>query len=166
MTRIPHSLRLGLALASALALLLAIAGSAAAATRTITFQETEKGSTFAYVDNAPTTTLKHGFPQKISAGDGIVLTNPLVEGGKRIGRLAAFCVATKTNKNFDAAGFMCNGTFLLPGGNLIVSAMIGANTGTEGAVTGGTGIYAGAHGTFLTKEEKGPISTVTVTLNE
>jgi hypothetical protein len=151
---------------AALVFALLSAGSALAATKTIEFEETEKGATFAYVDNAPTSPLKHGFPTKISAGDMIVLNNPLLEGGKRIGHLSVSCVATKTSNKFDGAQFNCSGTFVLPGGTLIASAMISGQSATEGAIVGGTGKYGGARGTFTTKETKGPASPVTVTLLE
>jgi hypothetical protein len=155
------------ALIPCFALLWAFTGTAAAATQTITFQELEKGSTFNFIDNAPTSELKHGFPVKISAGDQFVGTNPLTSGGKKIGQLRTFCVATKSvsAKNFDGAGFMCNGTFVFGNGTLVASAVIGSHGGTEGAITGGTGIYANANGTFVSKEGKGT-STVTVTLVE
>jgi hypothetical protein len=141
-----------------------LAGSASAAT-TLRFEELQKGSTFAFVDNAPTSELHHGFPSVISAGDSIVITHPIAEGGKTVGKLSTSCTATKTSKVFDKAGFMCQGTFALPGGTLVASAMIASSKGTEGAILGGTGKYAGARGTFVSKEGKGR-STVTVTLAE
>lgn len=155
-----------LMLATSALLVLAFAGSASAAAATLHFQETEKGATFAFVDNAPKSNLRHGFPTIISAGDMIVLTNPLLEGGKRIGKLSASCVATKTSQKFDGAGFDCTGTFVLPKGTLIASAMLSGSGASEGAILGGTGGYPGARGTFITKETKGPVSPVTVTLLE
>src|SRR5690242_14791066 len=41
---------------------LAFSATAAAATTTLTFTEPEKGSTFTFVDNAPMSQKKHGFP--------------------------------------------------------------------------------------------------------
>lgn len=138
--------------------------SSAAAATTITFKEPEKGSTFAFIDNAPKTKRKHGFPEKISAGDEFVFTNPLEAEGKKIGHLQAVCIATGNGK-FQNAGLNCNGTFVFTGkGTLIAAATIKGNK-TEGAITGGTGNYAGARGTFVSKEGKGA-STVTVTLLE
>jgi len=161
----PKFARVGGAAALLLALaLLAFTGTAAAATTMITFKEPENGSTFRFIDNAPKTKTKHGFPQKISAGDVFVFTNPLEAGGKQIGHLKAVCTATG-NGSFQNAGFICNGTFFLTGkGTLIAAASIGSGK-TEGAITGGTGSYAGARGTFVSKEGKGA-STVTVTLLE
>lgn len=149
----------------ALVACLALAGPAMAAPTVLHFEETEKGSTFAYIDNPPTTKKRHGFPTKISAGDMLVLNTPLVEGGKRIGHLSASCVATKSTKKYEAADFNCTGTFVLPGGTLIASASI-VSKGTEGAITGGTGKYAGARGSFTAPETKGPNTPVTVTLLE
>jgi hypothetical protein len=152
-----------------LACLLAAAPAAAAGTTTITFKEPEKGSTFNYVDVAPTAPKKHGFPTAISPGDQLVLTNPLTEGGKTIGKLRARCTATAAAKttNQDAfvqAHFICEGVFTLPGGTLYANASI-VKGETEGVVTGGTGKYAGARGTILSKEVKGG-STTTITLLE
>jgi hypothetical protein len=149
---------------------LLVAGPASAAgTTTITFNEPEKGSTFTYVDVAPTAPKKHGFPTAISPGDQLILTNPLTEGTKTIGKLRARCTATAAVKTIDSAAFLdahfiCEGVFTFPGGTLFANASI-VKAGTEGAITGGTGKYAGASGTILSKEVKGG-STTTITLLE
>jgi hypothetical protein len=89
----------------AAALLCIPATSLAAPTGTVTFVEPEKGATFAFVDNAPRTRLKHGEPKLISAGDDLVLSNPAEKGGKAVGRQQIWCVATKTSKSFAGADF-------------------------------------------------------------
>jgi hypothetical protein len=171
--RSPRSLTrpaIALAMVGLTALLVAVPATAAGtATTTIKFSEPEKGSTFTYVDLAPTAPEKHGFPTAISPGDQLVLTNPLTEGAKTIGKLRARCTATapaKTTSNtaFLQAHFICEGVFTLPGGTLYASASI-VKGGTEGAITGGTGKYAGAGGTILSKEVKGGSDT-TITLLE
>ena len=169
--RSPRSLtRTALALALlGLAALVAAAPASAAGTTTLTFKEPEKGSTFTYVDVAPTAPKKHGFPTAISPGDQLILTNPLTEGGKTIGKLRAKCTATGAAKTtsetaFLQAHFICEGVFTLPGGTLYANASI-VKAGTEGAITGGTGKYAGASGTILSKEVKGGSDT-TITLLE
>ena len=136
-------------------------------TTTITFQEQEsgKGSSFKFIDNVPKSKLKHGFPLKISAGDEFVFQNPDFAEGKRIGRTQVVCVATKTARRFDKADFQCHGTFVFSNGTLTVSAVAGSGSTTEGAVTGGTGAYAAARGTFASVET-GKVSNVTVTLYE
>jgi hypothetical protein len=167
----PHTLNrptLALALVG-LTCLFAAAPAAAAGTTTLTFKEPEKGSTFTYVDVAPTAPKKHGFPTSISPGDQIILTNPLTEGAKTIGKLRARCTATAAAKTanqnaFVQAHFICEGVFTLPGGTLYGNASI-VKKGTEGVVTGGTGKYVGAAGTILSKEVKGGSDT-TITLLE
>lgn len=167
MRTIPRNGRLA-ALAGLLSCLavLVFAGSASAATTTLTFKEPEKGSTFAFVDNAPTSKKKHGFPTKFSPGDEVIFTNPLEAEGKLVGKIRVVCTATNnaSSKHFAAAGFVCSGIAKIPGGILIFAAELSEGN-TEGAVTGGSGKYAGAHGSFVSKEGKGA-NTVTVTLVE
>lgn len=152
-----------------LAAVLAVSASAEpkGKTTTITFQEQEsgKGSSFKFIDNAPKSKLRHGFPAKISAGDEFVFQNPDFAEGKRIGRTQVVCVATKAARRFDKADFQCEGTFVFSNGTLAVSAIAGSGSKTEGAVTGGTGVYAAARGTFASVET-GKVSNVTVTLYE
>jgi len=150
------------ALLSCLAVLV-FAGTASAATTTLTFQEPEKGSTFRYIDNPPHAATKHGFPTSISAGDEIVITNPLKQGSKTIGKLRARCTSTanvkKINDNaFVNAHFICEGVFTFGNSMLFGNAAI-IKGGTEGVITGGTGKYAGARGTFVSKESKGSSTT-------
>jgi hypothetical protein len=146
--------------------ILVFASSASAATTTLTFKEPEKGSTFAFVDNAPTSKRKHGFPTRFSSGDEVIFTNPLESEGKIVGKLRVSCTATNnaSSKHFAAAGFICSGIAKIPGGTLVFAAEL-AEGNTEGAITGGSGKYAGARGSFLSKEGKGA-NTVTVTLVE
>lgn len=154
------------ALLGACALLVAFASPAAAAgPTTLTFKEPEKGSTFAYVDAAPKTVFKHGNPKMVSAGDELVITQPLEAQGKKLGHLLAVCTATKSTKKFTSADFTCVGTYVFANGTLTASALLGFEKGTEGAITGGTGVYANARGTFASKEGKGA-STTTITLVE
>jgi hypothetical protein len=144
-------------------LLWAFAESAQAKETVITFTEPEKGAVFHFIDNAPKTKFKHGMPVKISAGDELTIWNPLVSAGKRIGHLQAFCFATKPAKKFVAAAFECSGTWVFPTGTLSTQAVLEA-TGAAGTITGGTGIYANAHGTFISEE--GKITKTTITLVE
>jgi hypothetical protein len=149
-----------------LALLGVFTGTAAAATQTITFREVVKGSTFSFIDNAPKSKFENGSPEKISAGDQVVATSPLVSHGTQIGRERLNCVATTTSKSFEGAHFMCGGVLGFSKGTLVISVMIGgAGPEVEGAVTGGTGVYANARGTFVVVEGKDG-SAVTVTLVE
>lgn len=153
---------------SVCALFWALAGPADAAKETpgketvLTFTEPEKGGTFHFVDVAPISKRKHGFPTKISPGDEVIFTNPLEAEGKRVAKIRVVCTATSSARKFAAAGFVCNGIAKFSNGTLVFAAMLSEGT-TEGAITGGNGIYAGANGTFVSKEGKGT-STVTVKL--
>jgi hypothetical protein len=153
------------ALVSCCALLAVFASTASAiAPVQIEFKEPEKGGTFAFIDQAPKTTFgKHGQPKLISAGDELVITTPVLENGKKIGQLQATCTATKTSNDFLAAGFECFGTYVLKGGTMVASTTIGNGKTNEGAILGGTGIYANARGTFVTTEH-GSFSTTVVSL--
>jgi hypothetical protein len=139
------------------AILAVFAGSAAAiAPVELTFKEPEKGSTFAYVDSAPKTTFgKYGEPKAISAGDQFAGTNPVFESGKRLGTLQFSCTATKNSKTLGSAGFLCSGVYKLKGGTLVASVLLRNAKTIEGAITGGTGIYANATGTFVGTEHRG-----------
>jgi hypothetical protein len=132
----------------------------AAAETSLTFTEPEQGSTFEFIDAPPLATVLHqGFPSNISPGDVIVITNPLKRGSKTIGKLRATCTATAftgtaSNAAFTNAHFICEGIFFLGKSKLFADAAI-VKGGTEGVITGGTIKYAGAQGTFLSKEVKG-----------
>lgn len=150
--------RLGAATAftSCLAIL-AFAGTASAST-TLTFKEPAKGSTFAFIDRAP--------KKKLSAGDEVLFTNPLEAEGKIVGKIRAVCTASATSEDVVAAGFICTALAKIPGGTLVLVVPLSeGDTGPEGAVTGGTGKYAGAHGTFIIKQGRSS-STNTITLLE
>jgi hypothetical protein len=142
--------------------LVAPANASSAGATTITFQEPEKGSTFSFIDNPPKSKRKHGSPT-ISAGDVLVFQNPLTVKGKRIGHLEATCTATKSASKFEEADFQCQGAYVFGNGTLTASALIGKEV--EGTITGGTGVYANARGTFKAVEKKHS-STVTITLVE
>jgi hypothetical protein len=131
---------------------------------TLTFKEIQKGSTFHFVDNPPEATLKNG--ALFSPGDMLVSTNPLAMEGKIVGKIRTVCTATGsgTTKKPAAAGFYCTGIAKIPGGSLVLVGEAGEGPG-EGAITGGTGTYAGARGTFLSRPARG-FSTTTVTLLE
>ena len=137
----------------------------ASANTTLTFEEPEKGSTFKFVDVPPEAPKKHGFPTAISPGDQIVVTNPLTQGGKTTGKLRARCTATANAKGKNAlvnAHFICEGVFSF-GKNVLYGNASIVKGGTEGVITGGTGRYAGASGTIVSKEGKGD-STTTITM--
>src|ERR1700742_414477 len=125
--------------AAALALVAAlgfVSSAGAIAPVQITLKEPAKDQTFAFIDNAPTSKKVHGFPTKISPGDEIVVTNPLLENGKTVGKLRARCTATapastSSQNAFANAHFICEGVFTLGGGSLYGNATLikGGNQG-------------------------------------
>lgn len=132
---------------------------------TVTFQELDKGATSHFVDNFPKTTLDQGVAS-FSPGDMLLLTNPLAMQGKVVGKIRVACTATSAGNTEKpaGAGFNCSAIARIPGGSLVLVAELGEGI-VEGAVTGGTGAYAGATGTFVSRKGKAS-STTTVTLLE
>lgn len=84
-------------------------------------------------------------PAGPSAGDGLVFTERLLDAhGRVVGSDAASCV-----RLFDQRS-LCTGTYVLPGGQLMVQLLQPGPTGVyTQAVTGGTGRYSGARGTVV-----------------
>jgi len=161
-TRPRFALGLAALAAAACAMVLGSAASAQGST-TLAFKELNKGSTFDFVDQAPLSTRK-GEPSA-SAGDRIVFTNPLADAtGKRIGRLYIHCTAVIAARLAPKAPYACEGVVVLGGGTLSIQAFLPhAGATVHGAVTGGTGTYANARGTFLSKPTKtGADDTITL----
>ena len=106
-----------------------------------------------FVDNAPASKTK-GEPAA-SAGDVIVFTNPLVNGGRRIGRLYMHCTAVVAAPAANKASFGCEGVVGLGEGTLTIQVFLPhAGATVHGAVTGGTGTYANARGTLVSRHTK------------
>lgn len=144
---------LGFGLAAAACALVLVGGASARGATTLTFKELTKGSTFAFVDNAPASKTK-GEPAA-SAGDVIVFTNPLVDGAKRIGRVYMHCTVVVAAPSANKAGFACEGIVGLGDGTLTVQALLPhAGATVHGVVTGGTGTYANARGTVVSRPTK------------
>jgi hypothetical protein len=142
-----------------------VLGSSASAQgpKTLTFKELDQGSTFAFVDNAPTSKAK-GEPSA-SIGDAIVFTNPLTDrAGKRVGRLYVHCTAVVAAPQANKAAFTCEGIMVVDGGTLYVQAFLPyAGATVHGTVTGGTGVYANARGTLVSRPTKaGADDTITL----
>lgn len=153
------------AVSSCVSAVLASSAGAIGGPAVLTFNELDKGATVHFVDNAPRATLKHGVAS-VSPGDMLIFTNPLAMEGTKVGKIRIVCTATSagTTKNLASAGFDCIGIAKIPNGSLVLVAELGASP-VEGAVTGGTGAYAGARGTFISRKGTGS-STTTVTLLE
>lgn len=139
----------------------ALTGQSAAqapAGTTIVLQDVEAGARFAIDDNAPKSRGK-GEP-KLSLGDRLTFTNPVLRDGKPAGSVANHCVVTQPAR-ISRHGSMCEAALILPEGTLYAHAITtkGGPDTVVGAVTGGTGEYAGARGTSTSQN-----GTITVSL--
>jgi hypothetical protein len=88
-------------------------------------------------------------------GSGATISFPLENSGKKtVGELKAFCFATQPSSGGGLEG-TCNGTVIAPGGSFALSAgskeIFTPEAGVSGAITGGTGKYNGALGSFTSK---------------
>jgi hypothetical protein len=160
---LPRFARGALSLAIGLCALVLGPSAAAQGPKTLTFKELNRGATFAFVDNAPMSKAK-GEPSA-SMGDAIVFTNPLTDrAGKRVGRLFVHCTAVVAARQANKAAFTCEGIMVVEGGTLSVQAFLPkAGATAHGTVTGGTGAYANARGTLVSKPTKaGADDTITL----
>ena len=83
-----------------------------------------------------------------------MFTIPLVAGGKKIGRVNGVCVVTKGAAK-KAVEYLCTSTYVFLHQGTLASSMNfkpGKKT-NHGAIVGGTGVYAGARGTFTISNE-------------
>src|SRR4051794_19363163 len=147
------------ALAAAAAAAAAVAAPSLAQTsadgKTITFKELNKGSRFAYIDNAPKN--PHKKRPVFSVGDQFVLANPLADDSGPVGELRATCTATKkapANDNINGSHPLCVGAFVLKDGSLFLELTDANAKTTSGGIVGGTGQYVGARGTFTSTQTK------------
>jgi hypothetical protein len=90
-------------------------------------------------------------PQGRSAGDVLVFTEQLLDAkGHQIGSDAATCTYL-----FDQRS-QCTGTYVLPGGQVMVQLIQPGPTGTyTQAIVGGTGRYARATGVVVVDQQSG-----------
>jgi len=160
---LPRFARGAVSLAISVCALVLVSSSSAQGPKTLTFKELDKGSTFAFVDNAPTSKAK-GEPSA-SIGDAIAFTNPLTDGaGKRVGRLYVHCTVVVAARQANKATFTCEGIMVVDAGTLSVQAFLpNAGATVHGTVTGGTGAYANARGTLVSRPTKaGADDTITL----
>jgi Allene oxide cyclase barrel like domain len=160
---VPRFARCAVVLAISVCALVLGSSASAQGPTTLTFKELDEGSTFAFVDNAPTSKAK-GEPSA-SIGDAIVFTNPLADvAGKRVGRLYVHCTAVVAAVQANKAAFACEGIMVVDGGTLFVQAFLPkAGATVRGTVTGGTGAYANARGTLVSRPTKaGADATITL----
>ena len=134
-----------------------------AATRTIAFTEIEKAEPCCIADIAPKSRAKR--EPFMSPGDQLVFTQPLRGAdGKAIGKSYAKCAAIVGAK-LSRARYVCEGVYAFADGTLTTAGLARPNATMNGVVTGGTGAYANARGTFSSKDDStGGDSKTVVTL--
>ena len=107
--------------------------------------------------------LDEGAPGR-SVGDRVIQANVLLDGaGRTIGRDVADC----TQVTFDGGSgeFLCTDTTVLGDGQFVAAGLVderSLSVAFEGAVTGGTGAYAGASGVASVRVVGGGDRAVTV----
>jgi hypothetical protein len=153
--------------ASVVVAVLASSGSANhPGSRTLVFVERADQGTFKFIDNPPRTRLRRGFPERISTGDMVIFTNPEYDQSntRRVGTFYARCIVVFGRRTFERSRFLCTGIVKLFDGTAVVEATFrGSEDPIVGAVTGGTGAYEGASGSF-TSDEQGRTTRITVHL--
>jgi hypothetical protein len=129
----------------------AFAGTGAAThpgSQTLTFTESTQGDFFRFLDQRPLSRGSRNNPT-ISAGDEVILGSVLLQNGQRAGRLEAACKALRGARRFPQALWGCHGFARLGNGTLVLAATFRfRQNAITGAVTGGTGAYEGASGSF------------------
>ena len=148
------------AAATAVVAVLSSAAAQAPASRILTLHELDKGSTFVHVRNTPTKSRRSNL-----LGDVMAFTNPITDAaGARVGRLHAQCVTTVGSRDFRKSTLTCTAILQLRDGDLTGQFVndLDAETST-GAITGGTGAYAGARGVVESKRtDAGSDDTITL----
>jgi hypothetical protein len=101
---------------------------------------------------------------KVAPGNGFVFSTPLQNTSKKtVGELDAFCIASKPSSG-DVIHGQCSGTAIVPGGTLALNVGGNAGNNVSGSITGGTGKYAGATGTFSSVGKNAQTDTYNITL--
>jgi allene oxide cyclase len=125
--------------------------------RSATIHLVERGGSLRFVDNAP----KAKHPYDFSPGDIVIVSREVTDtAGKPAGSLRLVCIAT------TAAEQQCSGTEALATGTLEVAGISAHAPATTVAITGGTGTYAGARGTSVSRDRPGnsDVSDQTISL--
>jgi len=105
---------------------------------------------FKLVDNPPRSRGRRAPP---GAGDQLVLSATVLNPtGARVGRLHATCAVTVGGRRGRA---VCQGIYDLADGQMHLLVAYTGSADVSGSVVGGTGAYAGARGTFVSKDRPG-----------
>jgi hypothetical protein len=132
--------------------------SSSAATGTLTLKELKKGSTFKHTRNTT-----ERLPESNLQGDVITFGSPLADlSGTRVGRTHVACITTSGARSFVKSELSCTAVVALRDGTFTAQFLATpADRTTVAAITGGTGAYANASGTIVSRETKsGSVDTV------
>jgi hypothetical protein len=100
----------------------------------------------------------------VPPGSGFALSIPLEDdSGSEAGTLDAVCVSTSESPGRDLIG-TCTGTADLDAGQFAINVGGTVGEAVTGSITGGTGDYDGATGTFESSGGNGATDTFTYTL--
>jgi hypothetical protein len=138
---------------AAIAVIAVVASSGAQAPGAQTLVLEEGGGREKFIDHPPKSR------GKTSTGDALVLSNSLT--GSKNGSIQAVCTVVVAGLR---PAFLCQGVAHLNDGDLLLEARFKDRedaTVVSGAITGGTGAYANARGTFTSQDNKGGVSTDT-----
>jgi hypothetical protein len=124
--------------------------------RIVTFFEDGNGGTFAFIDNPPHSPVQNPESPKarFSLGDQAAFTSRLLDhkGGKIVGQMFA-TETVMAGSRYPGVTNLIHAVFRLPGGLIVIDAVVDERHADKirAAVTGGTGAYEGARGTFTTR---------------
>ena len=129
--------------------------------KTLTYTESETND-FGFNDAAPNANLGRQGPDKLTPADGVTFASDLLDSSKKkVGELNAQCIFIRPGA-FNTASAQCSGTATVPGGTLVLSVGGKLNKGVSGAITGGTGDYTAAGGTFTSSGGRNSTDTFEV----
>jgi hypothetical protein len=133
--------------------LMAASGSAQTpGATTLQLFERERGSSFGFVDNRP-----RARNERASVGDMFAFNSPIFDQARttRLGVISVQCTVTRPGREAQSES-MCSGALRLRDGLITIATTIkGSPRTVTAAVTGGTGAYNGARGTFTSTTVRG-----------
>lgn len=148
----------------------AAALSAAIAVPALTSAQTPTASTITVQEKVQTVVQDDISPKskthKVSVGDRLITVQSLFDASKkRIGTLYTDCTSVGPTKPFPHLTLLCETTYDLPAGQIVASGVAKLD-GTGGlTIVGGSGAYAGAHGTVaFAKAAQGYDTADTITI--
>jgi len=132
--------------------------------QTLILKENTKAEKFTFVDAARPFAKNPKRPTP-SMGDYFVFYSPLSDtAGARQGSLEAQCTIIKLSKKAKQEVDLCQGVISLKNGDIFLSARVTEQSeNVTGAITGGTGAYANARGTFTSVGDNNATDTLVFT---